>query len=201
MSLHQDLKNFLLIMGRASMSAARGWAYPSVFHFVLEHGTDFESQLIPPDAMEVLEKAVGRRKLPVKCCFQNAADVVLSDDTGRLSYCEGYGIRLIPAHHAWVVIDGIYVADVTWNRLNQPLMSSRLSSKILGVWKSDDVAYVGVQFSRKRLSAALTETEVYGSLLLDEVRNFPLYRTRFDEEAEKAADKENLIHVPMMGRR
>lgn len=188
MSLNNDLKNFIEMMAKVHACQRPGWVYPSPYHFLLEHGEFFGSQILPQDSMEVLKRAVGKRSLPVRHCFENAAQVVLNDTSGRLTYCEGFAVRIVPTHHAWIIVDDVFLADVTWNRMNKPTMSSKLSSKILGVWYSEDVAYFGVKFSKERLSRQLLETEVYSSLLLDMERDFPLMKEKFDAAKEIEPD-------------
>lgn len=182
----QEVQEFLQLMNRAAtMNAPKppeGFLYSSPYDFLLRHGRVFESRLLKADGMEVVKSAVGRRKLPVKECFSNAADVVLNDASGRLQYCEGFAHRVIPVHHAWAVLDGETVIDLTWNKRKRLMTSASLKSKIMG--DLDDAAYFGIVFSRERLGKALLECEHYDSLLMDFRRGYPLLREEFDAKKE-----------------
>lgn len=178
--LDSELRHFLEMM--AQMERGRDWAYSSPYEFLLKHGRVFDPADLPADGMQVVQSAVGRRRLRVKECFSNAADVVLADASGRLAYCEGFAARIIPVHHAWAVLDGQYVVDLTWNRAGEKMASSSLKSKIVG--RFDDCAYLGVVFSRQRLGQALAECGHYDSLLLDFRRDYPLLREEFDAAKE-----------------
>jgi hypothetical protein len=183
-TLRHELHRFLELMAGMHGKRREGWVYDSPYHFLLEHGREFLPS-DPRDGFQVVRRALRRlgsdRSLRVKQCFANAANVVLADSTGRLSYCEGFGLRHVPAHHAWVVLDGEVVLDVTWNKVGSPLHSAALTTKILG--RFEDIAYFGVILGRERLASALAETECYESLLMGS--GFNIYSSRFNAAKEK----------------
>lgn len=153
-----------------------GWHYDGPHHFLLTHGRAFESAELPPDGMDVIRAATSRRrKLKVRQCFKNAQYAALDDTTGRLLYCEGFATSIIPTHHAWTVLDGRVVADLTWERGHTT--TGKLSSKIIGTLGERE--YFGVVFSQRTVRDAVLLGEAYGSLLFDYRFDYPLMHQPF----------------------
>lgn len=142
----------------------KGWHYDGPNHLIEAHGRLFESAPLPPDGMAVIRAAVRGHHLHMRACFANAARAVLSDRTGRLAYCEGYAFNVIPTLHAWAVLDGAIVVDLTWER-GYPC-TGRLRSKIIGTF-GDEMAYFGVTFTTEQVREVVLRREAYGPMLFD----------------------------------
>lgn len=92
----------------------------------------------------------GIRRGPLRNCYQNAANLVISDPD-RFIYAEGYAVRpdlgIVVGEHAWV-LDRHHahaVIDPTWRN-------------------TKGAAYLGIPFSTKYLYSQLAEHKVYGLL-------------------------------------
>jgi hypothetical protein len=162
-------------------SRADGFLYRGPDHFLVEHAKLYAPKPLPSDGMALLKAATKRKRLKVRHCFQNAAEAVLFDSTGRLTYCEGYALRMIPVHHAWVILDGDIVVDLTWNRA-EGSTSSRLADKVIAEWDRDTFAYFGVPFSTARLRRSILRSRMYDSLLY--ANDLALMREPFDASKE-----------------
>jgi hypothetical protein len=120
------------------------WASPA--HLLVAEGKQFSSKPLSVDQEEFLdvliEEAGGIESFHTKECFYNAQRLALTDWSGRIQYLEGYGMNLIPCHHAWAVLDNEVVVDLTWRRDLQKTtgLPNRYVADIEGV------EYVGVVF-------------------------------------------------------
>src|SRR4051812_39994390 len=91
----------------------------SAWHFVLEHGTEFDSTTPFDEEEQKIIKAVrGRMKFPLGKCYRNAQRIVTGDFYGSelvrdIQYVEGV---VVPSYiyHAWLLLRG-KVLDLTWS--------------------------------------------------------------------------------------
>jgi len=109
-------------------------AYASFEEFVLKHGEVFEA---PPEKQP---RPKGFRKGRDKGCFRNSVYAVFEHDDWQ--YVEGYGVGMIPAHHAWVLDTEGRVVETTW--------------------KTSGSTYFGVQFSEEEWRLTMSLTNVFG---------------------------------------
>lgn len=161
-----------------------GFVYHGPNNFLVEHAKLYAPRPLPPDGMDLIRSVTRGRRLKVKHCFQNAANAVFDDVSGRLAYCEGYAIRIFPVHHAWVLLDGEIVVDLTWNR-EDGSSSWKLADKVIGEWDPNRFAYYGVAFSTERLRKAVLRSRMYDSLLY--ANDLSLMREPFDPAREIAS--------------
>jgi hypothetical protein len=108
-------------------------AYASFEEFVLTHGQVFEPPLRP--------RPKGVRNGTDKMCFRNAGHVALDHDRDGWQYVEGYGIGIIPAHHAWVLDADGNVVETTWKESGSAYFGVvfpddlwKLTINLTGVW-------------------------------------------------------------------
>lgn len=84
-------------------NSARNWKYKSMEDFVLTHGVQCNSQVLPGQY----------ERGQVKQCFMNAFNLMMKHP--ELRYVEGYGHSIIPTLHAWCVDENLNVIDPTWD--------------------------------------------------------------------------------------
>ena len=75
---------------------------PSFYDLILTHGRGFKPHKRPR----------GVPRGTVKECFKNALQLAQSNP--KYTYVEGFGLRFIPIHHAWVVDQDGNAIDNTW---------------------------------------------------------------------------------------
>lgn len=112
-------------------------AYPSMASLVLAHGTLWSAD----------EKTFRGRRMTIKQCFKNAANMVIQNN--NLVYCEGYAYASdlpIAVEHAWVLQDGNVI---------DPTLRPRP-----GV----NYVYYGIQIKYDYLAKQLVKNRVYGIL-------------------------------------
>jgi len=100
-----ELKQFIQTIRDLKAKNGRqpeGFHYKSAEDFVLQNGETFNWKPVPDHIQ------MGRQKE----CFKNAFELAMMDPT--LTYCEGYGLHMIPTEHAWVVDQDGNVIDNTW---------------------------------------------------------------------------------------
>lgn len=114
-----------------------------------------------------VEACAGRlRELPLGACFANIQQLVSWTDFGRrLRYAEGIGTDDIglPALHAWAILDGALVVDVTWRRHDD-------GSFVIGEWAPEHRVYRGRVFDLGDVQASMEMTGQWTSLLSPEPR-------------------------------
>lgn len=131
-------------------------SYSCAEDYVLDRGRLFRSAPLSTTQLSIVLAAERRATqagvlFAPRRCFANAAQLVLHDRTGELSYVEGYAVgTVIPIHHAWAVIGG-KVVDITWRR-RQPTVTleHELSDHVLGDF-SNEHAYYGIPFQREEV--------------------------------------------------
>ncbi|MFD3549322.1 hypothetical protein ACFWUW_27575 [Streptomyces sp. NPDC058655] len=96
-----------------SAPVKEGWAYPSVYHLLLDAGRFFTPAPLPQTVV----------RGPERECFANAAALVREHGMpSGLTYCEGYastpiaGTDGFPTMHAWASTTQGAVVDPTWPR-------------------------------------------------------------------------------------
>jgi hypothetical protein len=145
-----------------------GYVYNCIEDFVLRRG-----RLFPPQAMSrEEERDIRSRHLGVvfepRQCFYNAQLAAIRDR--RLTYVEGYVLRIIPILHAWLVTDSGAVVDPT---------------PAFGIWNGwfTDLEYFGVEFRDTGMLARRMVESGYSSSLLDDWQaDWPAMRGVYDKE-------------------
>ena len=157
-----------------------GVVYLGTEDYVLERGSEFTSRPLTPlerkAVLQAVDLAGGTRRVSVrKSCFANAQQVVLADESGLLSYAEGYAIGRahIPMLHGWISVGGAIV-DLTW-KSTAPRKSGRLKTAVLGVIP-DGWMYRGVVFSGPTVLMGVLRSGMYQSLIDDWQGGWPLLR-------------------------
>ncbi|MFI5868079.1 hypothetical protein [Streptomyces sp. NPDC051546] len=99
------------VAGPESAPVKEGWAYPSLYHLLLDTGRFFTPAPLP--------QAIARG--PERECFANAAALVREHGAvSGLTYCEGYasapisGTDDFPTMHAWASTTDATILDPTW---------------------------------------------------------------------------------------
>jgi hypothetical protein len=135
LQMHKDL---LEKIGKGE--TPKGFAYMSQYHFILKHGRFFNPEPLKSHEQLILKKALKRINFvpQKKQCFYNAQMLALTDNSGQIKYCEGFALKIIPANHAWIEING-KVVDVTW--------ADKEGKNFHGTFP-DDIAYLGFNMSK-----------------------------------------------------
>jgi hypothetical protein len=128
-----------------------GWP---VHVFVGRMGIQCKAQPLP---------AEYKRGIP-KQCFSNATSIAL--DNPSLRYVEGFAVRVIPIHHAWLIDEAGNVIDPTWDR-------------------PEEGEYCGVVFDTDTLRRELLKLKYYGILEGPRGVNFDLMK-RLDPGLDEA---------------
>jgi hypothetical protein len=100
-------------------------AAPTITQYLEQMTTAFPTM---PLALEKFVLASGRAYAPhplpksikrgeIKQCFENAAKLAFANP--KLTYVEGYGLSIIPVHHAWCVDGKGRVVDPTWDEKDE----------------------------------------------------------------------------------
>lgn len=131
----------------------KGAVYKNPADFILREGEVFRSAELTQAEVDVVKRAMGRKRFDSKVCYYNAQRLVLSDTTGTLEYVEGYTRELF--HHAWVAL-GPKVIDVTFRHGGD-------GRPILGILPPER-EYAGVRFARAYLAGALKGRSVIAFL-------------------------------------
>lgn len=109
---------------------------------ILERGTAFTESVLSK-TIEETKAWKKQRKPKAKACFYNSQMFLLLCEKGE--YFEGYCYdNLIPAHHAWIVIDG-KVVDFTLEARDRSLARLKIKSNSL------DVVYLGVMVPKETI--------------------------------------------------
>lgn len=94
------------------------WTYAGAEDYVLDRGRLFDSSTPLTEAeATVLQAAAHGREFPIRECYSNAQKLAMHDQSGLLTYCEGFatGTASFVAQHAWVSIND-KVIDLTWRQ-------------------------------------------------------------------------------------
>lgn len=145
--------------------------YISIEDYVLDRGRIYEPAPLTTLEAEIVEAARRRagekfgNEFEPKMCFMNALHLVLADESGCLSYCEGLGQSVFPMVHAWAVIrpegwdddsEG-KVVDLTWK-------GQDTGRPILGDF-GEDRAYMGVEFQTEFVMSTVAKNEIHTSII------------------------------------
>ena len=152
--------------------------YTCFADFVHQHGREYVSAPISDEQRKYVLRcasAYGHRFQKQQCYFNAQMLLLFGNDTEhRLTYCEGYGWRYIPAMHGWLLLDGKHVIDTTW-RFEKPVGRGPLANRVLGSW-NDGRSYYGVTFSRDYVQRYVVERKHGGSLIDDPHGDWPLMK-------------------------
>jgi len=123
------------------------YTYMSYEDYVLDRGS-FETSRALSVEQTALVRAYSRTTRPkVKECYYNAQSLALFDPS-RFVYREGWAIgSTIPVMHAWCVLDGACVIDLTWRQgkfggRNYATTARRIRGVLPAGWE-----YLGVSYS------------------------------------------------------
>jgi len=144
MSLRNYLNDTVKLKRGMSPSLREDYIYRSMEELVLREGREFKNQPLPPYYAQ-MEK---------KMCFRNAMNLALREPA--LTYVEGYGLSIIPVHHAWCVDRDGMIVDPTWDY-------------------EPDREYFGIPFDLKFVTDLVNSKETYG-VIDDWTNNWPLLR-------------------------
>lgn len=155
-----------LALVRRSTSQA-GWEGVEGVHLDPTGWTTWAEEEPTPDQVAYIERCTGRlASLGGGACFMNSQQLVLwTDFSQRLQYAEGIGRGYAdagtPFLHAWLVLDGTVLVDVTWRR------QDGTSSTVVGTWTPEPRVYRGRTFSRDEVHGSVA-TGMWTSLLSPE---------------------------------
>lgn len=145
MKKHNGHLRAQLIELRDFLPPLKGAVYKNTAEFILREGEVFQSAELTQAEVDVVKRAMGRKRFESKVCYYNAQRLVLADTTGTLEYVEGYTRELF--HHAWVAL-GPKVIDVAFRH------GRDRGRPILGTLPPER-EYAGVRFARAYLAGAL----------------------------------------------
>jgi hypothetical protein len=161
----RELVKHLGMERRVRMQAfeSTGFAYAGMPDFLLQHGTWFNTTVLPNWCSRGAERL----------CFFNAS---VRADMHRLRYVEGVGwlskLPFMTFHHAWNALPGSNQAiDATWPDAGNPKV---------------EIAYLGVEFGRHEIRNALLK----GYTMLDGIRRFSIYRKPYKPSNQKFSTKQ-----------
>lgn len=155
-------------------------AYSCCEDYVAKHGVEFASKPLTQDERAYVLSAIDLwgKQMPIKQCFYNSQMVLIfGDHEHRLSYVEGYMLKIIPILHGWLEING-KVIDVTARHPRRG--KGRLSDRVFGEWK-DDRLYMGVKFKRDYVRHTILKRGYAGSLIDDWQNSWPLLRDKAED--------------------
>lgn len=178
------LKTYLQAMvdARSRLGAGRpppGYRYLCFEHFVLENGREYESLEMSQEDQEHILDYVDYYNLrfPIKQCFANCQEFLLTAKDKRFTYVEGFARRsILPVLHAWIEVGDGVVFDPTL-RLTKPRYRGRLRDRVFGTWPAGEREYFGVRFTDLKVIAdQIEETGYFQSLIDDWRREYPLLK-------------------------
>ncbi len=147
----KNLKTYLEVnlemMNQMNVGIPEGYSYSSQYDFMLKHGKFYEPNELDSNEKQIIKKALKRIgfKPQKKECFYNAQMLSLSDNTGKIKYCEGFALKIIPTNHAWIELNG-KVIDVTW--------ADKEDNNFFGMFP-EDVSYCGFNMDKNYTKPAL----------------------------------------------
>lgn len=123
----------------------------SFFGYLAAHGKNYEPIPLSREEKSHVRSVALRTGLSFEPreCFYNAQMLAITDDSHRLTYCEGYGSKMIPCHHGWVLINN-KVVDLTW-AVNLETSRGGLAGKVYGVfsWEYFGIPITNTEYLRK----------------------------------------------------
>lgn len=156
----KGLINFLDTVSEVKGEAPKGFKYNGMEDLLRKNGEFFE----PPEEGE--ELPFGCKKGNDRECFYNAFKQMNYSD--QLIYTEGYATSdILPGYafpHAWLTTPDGKVIDVTWP-------------------PGHGTSYFGVRLKTKYVIDALSETMTAGVIVNDWMRDSPLMKEGFPEDA------------------
>jgi hypothetical protein len=137
----------------------------------LKHGKLYEPKELDSTEKQIIKKALKRIGFhpQKKECFYNAQMLSLSDNTGKIKYCEGFALKIIPTNHAWIELNG-KVIDVTW--------TDKEDNVFLGTFP-DDMAYLGFNMDKPSIREKQFRTSMACSFLDDYMEDYKLLKNPF----------------------
>jgi hypothetical protein len=160
----------MMSQGNAGMRS-RGYAYASIYEYLLEHGRWMVRKREQPAGLDELLLELSDRLEPQqRGCYANAQRAVLLTG-GRLRYAEGLAMPrgLIPVWHGWTMLNG-QVWDPTFDLL--PYRPT---------------AYWGCAFDVAELAEHLARTRAHTSVIDNYRDRWPLLRQRRETTHAAAA--------------
>jgi len=162
-----------------------GYAYASVYEYVLENGVEFASSPLTADELKVLKGAIAGHRLAYKpkLCFYNAQHLAQRNRSCR--YVEGFmmsrGIP-IPIEHAWNSING-KVVDFTMVHANggKPILG-----EVPEGWE-----YLGVELATRMITSLWSRRGQSVPLVSNYLDGFPLLKRRPDDKPPAGAKDED----------
>jgi len=148
MSVRNYLEMFSQVVGRHP-------DFYSMYELVAEHGILFGpgKHEVPEIEIDLLLAAeVMWPGFRVQECFFNAQRLS-AHSLGGLRYFEGFAMRIIPVHHAWLVTPSGLVLDPTWRLRDGESppcrpegLPERWQDRVVLGSVPEDIEYVGVEF-------------------------------------------------------
>lgn len=165
-----------------------GYRYSCFEAYVLAQGKPYASKRIS-DARkkQILEHIKTHRlRFPIKQCFANCLEFVLTAPLDGVTYVEGFATgHIIPVHHAWLSVDGL-VFDPTLRLKHKPELT-RDSLATNRIWGGlGEREYIGVEFAdTKMLARRAVETELLQSVIDDWQNDWPALKGAYDNNTNK----------------
>lgn len=163
-------------MKMLGMPHPEGYHYMNFADLVAQAGVRFETKSLTAKDRKIVQRScVIWKKAEYGDCYMNAQRLVylLRDDDIR--YAEGYarGAAFIPVLHGWVVLPSGAIFDPTWKpeQHGGSDASCGLAGVIPNGW-----AYRGVVFSHEEVTANISRTKMWASLIDDWQAEFPLLK-------------------------
>lgn len=134
---------------------------------VLADGRSFRSRSPTQSQIGVVCSALRKIVLRPRECFRNSILIAMYDRSRRISYCEGFALQSglpLPIHHAWCILDGVTVIDLTWRTNRVQHTELPYGDRIWGT--TSGISYRGIIIPADSLSdlvtsSALTPLQVY----------------------------------------
>lgn len=173
--------------------------------YVAQHGVTYAQEPVTDEerkyVREVIRRAGGLRRFPIKQCYGNSQILLSHDFESRFTYVEGFALSVIPVLHGWLDLGG-KVFDVTMRQDRNG--GGRLSNRVLGTWR-DEREYHGVHFDRAYVLQKLVERGFAGTLIDDYWAGHPLLighvvaHVTVTPEAKQLSANNNLDTLPDCG--
>ena len=165
------LEMHLDMLSQMNVQTPKDFCYKGQYDFILKHGKFYEPAELKSHEQLIIKKALKRIGFvpQKKQCFYNAQMLALTDNSGQIKYCEGFGLKIIPTNHAWIDING-KVVDVTWDVDGKPIMGTF----------PEDIGYIGFNMSKDKIMSKQFKTGMACSFLDDYNDDFELLKKPFD---------------------
>lgn len=140
-----------------------GFTYASYEDLVLDRGTVETSHALTREQMSLVAEYSRKARPKLKECYYNAQKLALYAPD-RFVYREGWAQgSTIPVMHAWCVLDGKCVIDLTWRSGTFASRAyTRSARRIRGVLPKGWV-YLGVSYTSKEINENLWKHKAWHS--------------------------------------